>query len=75
MSDDPTAAQLPADEQPQPEDQPVVGNQLPEDQPPKGRGRNRGKDDEARAAAPGQEGKFEGDPNTYPDPDEPPASP
>ena len=51
--------QVPA-EQPEAEadpDAPVVDNTLPEEQPPRGPGANRGKDEEARANAPGQQDK------------------
>lgn len=49
-----------------------VNNDLPGEQPPRGPDNNRGRDEEARANAPGQQRK---DPNTYPDPENPPRTP
>jgi len=75
--DDPTAEQLPAD-QPIPEDDPEINNDLPDTEPidesPADEQGNRGRSEEARANAPGQQKKRE-DPNTYPDPDNPPHTP
>jgi hypothetical protein len=75
--DDPTAEQLPAD---QPiEDDPEVNNDLPEepiDESPADEKGERGKSAEAHANAPGQQKKDERvDPNTYPDPENPPRTP
>lgn len=77
-SNEPTAEQLPAD-QPAPDnslpaDQPVVDNELPAvDESPADEEGNRGKSAEAHAKAPGQVKKQ--DPNTYPDPENPPHTP
>jgi hypothetical protein len=75
--EDPTAEQLPAQDPSTSEDPsaPAYPSQeLPEEQPPKGRGRNRGKSDEARGHNK-PEPRFEGDPNVYPDPDNPDLAP
>jgi hypothetical protein len=75
--DDPTAEQLPAD-QPIPEEgDPEINNDLPEpiDESPADEQGNRGKSAEAHANAPGQQKKDRVDPNTYPDPENPPHTP
>ena len=81
-SNDPTAEQLPADQpvadNELPDDQPEVNNDLPDTEPidesPADEKGNRGKSEEAHANAPGQQKKRE-DPNTYPDPENPPHTP
>lgn len=77
MSNPEASQELPGDQpeasQDLPGDQPEVNQDLPEEQPPKGSGANRGKSEEARANAPGQQKKD--DPNTYPDPENPPRVP
>jgi hypothetical protein len=65
--EEPTAEQLPAED---PADDPTVIDESPADE--KG---NRGKSEEAHANAPGQQKKDREDPNTYPDPENPPHTP
>jgi hypothetical protein len=73
-ADQPVAGQLPADQ----DDDLEINNDLPDTEPidesPADEKGERGRSEEARANAPGQQKKRE-DPNTYPDPDNPPHTP
>jgi hypothetical protein len=72
--DEPTAEQLPADaEEPTAEQLPA---EAPDESPADPEG-NRGKSEEAHANAPGQQKRPQPreDPNTYPDPENPPHTP
>ena len=69
--DEPSAEQLPADAPDDADDDLAPNQDLPDENPADEKG-NRGKSAEAHANAPGQQRK---DPNTYPDPENPPHTP